>query len=114
MKLDKFCVQTIYLFFIKDKPTIDRIQITFENFGKISGLKINKGETNFLWMGKICDKPDIPLFGNLVQEVKILGVYFSMNVKVKEELNLKEISSKIKKLLEGWKESDLTLMGKIQ
>ena len=100
--------------FIKDKPTVDRIQIIFENFGKISGLKINKGKTNFLWMGKICDKPDVPLFGNLVQKVKILGVYFSMDVKVKEELNFKEILSKIKKLLGWWKERDLTLMGKIQ
>ena len=53
------------------------------------------------------------MFGNLVQEVKILGVYFSMNVKVKENLNYKEILSRIKRLLGWWKERDLTLMGKV-
>ena len=99
--------------FVTDKPSMDRLQIIFEEFEKISGLKVNKGKTNFLWMGKNCDRPDIALFGNLVQEVKILGVYFSMNVRVKEDLNYKEILSKIKRLLGWWKERDLTLMGKI-
>ena len=99
--------------FVKDKPSMDRLQIILEEFKNISGLKVNKGKTNFLWMGKDSDKPDIALFGNLVQEVKILGVYFSMNVKVKENLNYKEILSRIKRLLGWWKERDLTLMGKV-
>ena len=74
--------------FVNDKPSIDRLQIIFDEFEKTSGLKINKGKTNFLWMGKNCDRPDILLFGNLVQEVKILGVYFSMNVRKKRRVEL--------------------------
>ena len=64
-------------------------------------------------MGKETDRPDIPLFGNLVQEVKILGVHFSLDVKVKDDLNIKEVLSKIKRLLGWWRQRDLTLMGKI-
>ena len=99
--------------FVKDEQSIRRLQYTFDEFGKISGLKINKGKTNFLWLGEEKSIPDINLFGNFVQEIKILGIYFCLDVKVKENLNFKEILSKIKRLLGWWKERDLTLMGKI-
>ena len=46
--------------------------------------------------------------------LKILGVFFTLDVDVKEKLNYKEILSKIKKLLTWWKQRDLTLMGKNQ
>ena len=99
--------------FVKDTNSINRLQYLFEEFRKVSGLKINKGKTNFLWMGKDNDRPQIPLFGNLVQQVKILGIHFSVDIRIKEDLNYKEILSKIKRLLGWWKERDLTLMGKI-
>ena len=99
--------------FVKDRYSINRFQYIFDEFGKISGLKINKGKTNFLWLGEEKGRPEIHLFGNLVQEIKILGIYFSLDVKAKENLNFKEILSKIKRLLGWWKERDLTLMGEI-
>ena len=99
--------------FVKNTNSIKRLQYLFEEFEKVSGLKVNKGKTNFLWMGKDSDRPQIPLFGNLVQQIKILGVYFSRNVIIKEDLNFKEILSKIKRLLGWWKQRDLTQMGKI-
>ena len=52
-------------------------------------------------MGKEKDKPKVTLFGNLVQKIKILGVYFALDVRIKEEMNYKEILSKVKRLL-GW------------
>ena len=76
---------------MKDRYSINRLQYIFDEFGKISGLRVNKGKTNFLWMGKETDRPDIPLFGNLVQEVKIVGVHFSLDIKVKDNLNFKEV-----------------------
>ena len=80
-------------------------------------LELTKEKIFFLWMGKETDRPDIPLFGNLVQEVKkkILGVNFSLDIKVKDNLNFKEVLSRIKRLLilGWWRERDLTLMGKI-
>ena len=64
-------------------------------------------------MGEEKGRPEFHLFGNHVQEIKILRINFSLDVKVKENLNFKEILSKIKRLLGWWKERDLTLMGKI-
>lgn len=84
--------------FVRDAQSVNRLQYIFDEFGKVSGLKVNKGKTNFLWMGKENERPEIQLFGKLVYEVKILGVYFSRDVTVKESLNFKEILSKIKRL----------------
>ena len=44
-----------------------------------------------MWLGKEKDKPKAPLFGNLVQEIKILGVYFALDVRIKEDMSYKEI-----------------------
>ena len=38
--------------FVKDTRSIKRLQYIFDEFGKVSGLKVNKGKTHFLWMGK--------------------------------------------------------------
>ena len=73
---------------------------------KISGLKVNNDKTNFMWLGKDNELPGPIGFGNTVHEVKILGVYFTRDVKRKEELNYKEILSKIKRLLGWWKQRD--------
>ena len=35
--------------------------------------------------------------GKMVSLVKVLGIYFSLDINVKEEMNYKEILSKIKK-----------------
>ena len=99
--------------FVKDSNSINRLQDIFDEFEKISGLKMNKEKTYFVWMGRDNEKPDIPLFGKLVQQVKILGIYFTLNWKLKEEMNYKEILSKIKRLLGWWKQRDLTLTGKV-
>jgi len=99
--------------FVKDVNSINRLQCIFEEFDKISGLRINKGKTYFVWLGEEKDKPEIPLFGKLVKEVKILGVYFTLDIRIKEEMNYKEILSKIKRLLGWWKQRDVSLMGKV-
>ena len=99
--------------FVKDATSLNRIQNIFEEFEKISGLKINKGKTNFVWMGKESEQPEVPIFGNLVQEIKILGVHFCLDRSKKDDLNYKEILSKIKRLLGWWKQRDLTLVGKV-
>ena len=65
-------------------------------------------------MGKETEISGVQLFGNVVEEVKILGIYFTRNLKRKEDLNYKEILSKIKRLVGWWKQRDLTIMGKVQ
>ena len=70
--------------FVRDINSVNRLQYIFDEFEKISGLRINKEKTNFVWLGKEKDKPKVPLFGNLVHEIKILGVYFALDVRIKE------------------------------
>ena len=52
--------------------------------------------------------------GKMVSQVKVLGIYFSFDINVKEEMNYKNILSKIKRLLGWWKQRNFTLFGKIQ
>ena len=40
-------------------------------------------------------------------------MYFALDVRIKEDMNYKEILSTIERLLEWWKQRDLTLMGKV-
>ena len=98
MKLNKYnilCADDITFFL--DRESIKRVQQIFEAFVKISGLKVNKEKTNFVWLGKETEISGVQLFGNFVEEVKILGIYFTRNLKRKEDLNYKEILSKLKK-----------------
>ena len=66
-----------------------------------------------MWMGEDENTPDGPLFGNLVKEIHILGVSYSLDRILKDDLNYKEILREIKKMLVWWKHRDLTIMGKI-
>ena len=67
-----------------------------------------------MYMGKENGKTNDPVyvFGKYVREVNILGVIFSVDFR-QDDLNYKELLSKIKKLLGWWKQRDLTIMGKI-
>ena len=99
--------------FVKDVNSVNRLKLVFEEFEKVSGLKVNEGKTNFIWMGKDMENPNVPIFGNFVNEIKILGVHFTFDIKKKDDLNYKEILSKIKRLLGWWKERDLSITGKV-
>ena len=46
----------------------------------MTGLKVNMEKTNIMWIGNNSDKVEASSFGNLVREVKILGVYFSVDL----------------------------------
>ena len=118
IKFDNFEIrQVLYAddmtLFVKNKSSVLRIKDIFQSFSESSGLKVNIEKTNLMGLGdSIDDLQTLPL-GNRVTEIKILGVYFSLDIKIREELNYKEILSKIKRLLGWWKQRDLTIMGKI-
>ena len=99
--------------FVKNGESIRRLQNIFHAFWKVSGLKVNMEKTNVMWIGKDTEGLEETQFGNTVKEIKILGIYFTLDPQVKEELNYKEILSKIKRLLGWWKQRDLTIIGKI-
>ena len=100
--------------FLKDMDSIHRVEKIFKDFESLSGLKINMDKTNFLLLGEERDSPGLPVFGHLVQHIKILGVYFARDFKVKDDLNYKEILSKIKRRIGWWKQRDLTMYGRIK
>jgi len=100
---DKEIKQVLYAdditIFVRDINSVNRLKIVLDNFEAVSGLKVNKEKTHFIWLGKESERYGILEFGNLVQEIKILGVYFVRDVKKKDILNYKEILSKTKRLL---------------
>ena len=75
-------------FLVKDMNSVKRLQETFDLFEKISGLKVTVEKTNIMWIGKDRVRAEAQLFGNLVREVKILGVYFAVDMK-KRRLGVK-------------------------
>ena len=100
--------------FVRNEDSIKNVVLLLENFRKISGLKVNNEKTKIMLLGSLQGKCYNLNFGYKVDFVRILGVIFSLDVEIKEKLNYKEILSKIKRLLNWWKQRDLTLMGKIQ
>lgn len=99
--------------FVRRRESVDRLQIIFQAFQEVSGLKVNMEKTNIMGIGNYENSVEELPFGKKVREMKILGVYFSLDLKIREELNYKEILSKIKKLIGWWKQRDLSIMGKI-
>ena len=100
--------------FTRNVKSINRLKVLFAYFEKLSGLKVNKDKTKVLRLG-LCQHLKVNFyFGETVDFVKILGVFFSLDEYMKENMNYKEILSKIKSLLNFWKQRDLTFMGKIQ
>ena len=91
--------------------------LTFERFGKISGLKMNNSKTEAMWIGKSKDRTDI-LFPEKkltwsASSVKALGVYFSTSEDQSMIQNHEEKINKIKELCDCWSVRRLTLLGKI-
>ena len=69
-----------------------------------------------LWLGTCRDNDQPPLVGieKVNKPIKILGVYFSYELKKKHELNYDETLKSLSETLAGWKWRNLTLYGKIQ
>ena len=91
--------------------------LTFEKFGKISGLKMNNSKTEALWIGKSKHRTDI-LFPEKkliwsVSSVKALEVFLSTSEDLSMIQNHEEKINKIKELCDCWSLRRLTLLGYI-
>ena len=88
-----------------------------EKFGECSGLKINNDKSEILVLGD-CTNPSLNhnLFTALKVKtsVKILGIHFTYDNRVKQKLNSDALISSIKEKLKIWRWRDLTIIGKIQ
>lgn len=100
---------------LKDIQSAKKFLKTVDTFGQFSGLKLNKGKTEAIWLGSNRHRTDTPLDIAWSQTpVRVLGVYVSYD---KAECNKYNFESKIKKaktILNLWKMRNLTLIGRIQ
>ena len=91
---------------------------TIENFGNVSGLRLNDKKTEALWIGSMVGKKEklIPEknFQWPENRVKVLGVWISTDPIVTLKLNYTEKLEKIRNLLSCWEYRRLTFWGKIQ
>ena len=88
-----------------------------ENFGKCSGLIINHEKSEIIFLGNANSLlPNHTMFKDMKikKSVKLLGVPFTYNYRLKRKLNFDELIKSIKGKLKVWRWRDLTIIGKIQ
>ena len=84
---------------------------------QFSGLKIEKSKCNVAGIGvmkgvkvALCGVESVNLLTNAI---KILGIYFSYNKKLKHEKNFLDHITKLQKVINIWKTRNLSLLGNI-
>lgn len=84
-----------------------------EAFGEYSGLKLNKEKTEAIWLGSQRNNTTTPLGIKWSKDpIKTLGVYFSYNEKACEKLNFEDKLHKCERILNMWRQRNLTMIGK--
>ena len=104
-------------FFLKDENSIVHLSKKLKLFSDFSGLKPNTTECEVTGIGvlkgvqvAVCGMKCIDLRN---EAIKILGVYFSYNQKIKDDKNFYNIISNIQGVLNLWRMRNLTLEGRI-
>ena len=83
------------------------------DFGRMAGLSLNVKKTKALWLGKWKSNKNKPLDLKWFHSpVKILGIYFSYNIKENNELNFDKKIQKLETKLDMWSSRDLTIFGR--
>ena len=100
--------------FAKNEFAIIQIVNEVEQFGRVSGLALNKEKTEGLWLG--CGKNRMDNLAGLnwnQKEVKALGVYFGYDKKEIEQKNWQTKVDRIKCILKRWSRRDLSFKGRV-
>lgn len=84
-----------------------------DEFGQVSGLKLNKAKTQCLGMGPLPSAVAGPAGIHMVQEVKILGITFAYDSLVMLDRNFNDKLVRLQKTMEDWSHRHLTLFGKV-
>ena len=89
-----------------------------KDYGTCSGLKINHDKSEIMILGNCSStlQQDNVVSCNLKikKVVKILGVHFTYDFRLKQKLNVDELISSIQQKLRIWRWRDLTIIGRIQ
>ena len=100
--------------FLKDDKSLTKFLKLVSLFGECSGLTINHDKSEILLLRNSRSVPpnlDHTLFKEIKikKSVKILGVYFTYDCRLKRKLNFDEIIKSIKEKLKTLKWRDLTV-----
>ena len=100
--------------FVKNTRSFFSLKQVINNFGYISGLKLNEEKTEVYWLGSLHNSPEDLGIDNVNKPMKILGIFFTYDWQKFQELNFEKIITSIKKSLNIWQWRNLTLLGRIQ
>ena len=100
-----------------DKNSFEETVKIINTFGNKSGLFLNAGKTSAIWLGNKRNSP-IKYMPNLhldwnPPKFKILGIWFTNNLKECEQLNFREKFLEIKALYKVWLKRQITPLGRV-
>ena len=85
-----------------------------KEFGKVSGLLLNKNKTDAAWLGSQKDNNDAPLGISWPKSpLKIFGVYMSYDENENSKLNFENKLKICKTIFDSWKSRNLSILGKV-
>jgi len=99
--------------FIKSKHEITIAMNIIEEFGNLSGFKLNKNKTEGIWLGRLKHTKD--KYENISwtnDPVKSLGVYFGYKSQC-DKLNYENQINKCKAIIKNWNKRNISLIGRI-
>ena len=106
VKISQYADDTILILDGSEKSLTSAIQF-LDDFGKISGLKLNDSKTEALWIGSKIRHEQILVSGKKLKwpkyKVKTLGLWLSTDPDTALRLNYNEKTENIRKLLSCWK-----------
>lgn len=100
---------------VSNRESIETVLDIFDEFGKASGSKINRAKTEIMPIGSgkvncfILDRLNIRECSGTM---KILGVHFGKDKSLCDKSNWEEKVSKIKKVLNMWRQRKLNIQGR--
>ena len=111
LKLSQFADDTTLL--NRNCNSVKQAIAVLDNFGDISGLKLNPSKTKALWLGSWRHRKDKP-FGFQWPEkpIRVLGTFISYNEKENEKSNFTLKLQKLKTIFDVWNCRNLTLFGR--
>ena len=98
---------------LADEASVKNFLNKLNMFKNISGLQINIGKTEIIWLGSERHNKKKPCSLNCSKQIKLLGIVLSYNEAIEHRENLSSKLEEMKKTLNLWKMRNLTLKGRI-
>ena len=100
--------------FLKDKVSLSNTLTVLSHFEKCAGLKLNRGKSEAIMLGNDVELPSSVCGIRVIDKpIKILGILISKDIASISDINFKVKISKLKNLLNMWRQRQLSLKGKI-